>query len=168
MATIDPNRPGYYTDGTPVPGYSAQSAKPPGYPIGMGISGTSIPFVSPSVAQTASAIRAASADPSPIYKQGNPYNAQRGRMSYITASNKTSNTPTKGAYTYYGVPTLASRSQTAQQELQQKQLEAQIQQWQSEFAEQQRQNLFNNGISEGTLTGYYNGKPTIFLSGNNG
>ena len=124
------------------------------YPIGKNISAANLPITNPAVAQTASAIRAASADTTPIYRQGNPYNASSGQRSYITADNKMKNSPSKSTYTYYGVPTLASRSQLAQQELQQKQLDAQIGQWQQSFNEQHNQNQFNNAVNAAQVTHY--------------
>lgn len=124
------------------------------YPIGKNISAANLPITNPAVAQTASAIRAASADTTPIYRQGNPYNASSGQRSYITADNKMKNSPSKSTYTYYGVPTLASRSQLAQQELQQKQLDAQIGQWQQNFNEQQQQDRFQNAVNATNATGY--------------
>ena len=155
MPTIDPNKPGYYTDGTPIPGYTPNStpAKPPGYPIGVGMDNPLIPPQDPDITQRASLIRAASGDTPPIQRPGNPYNAQGARVTHITADNKTVDSG-RNAYDYYGVPTLASRTQGNEQyEFQEK-----LKQWAAEFEEQKRQNRFGNGISVGNLTGYYGDK----------
>lgn len=151
MATIDPNRPGYYTDGTPV---QAGTQAPQGYPIGTNVN-ASVPASDPAVAQQADAIRTASSSVQPITRPGNPYNAQGNKVTHITAANKTTDNA-RGAYDYYGVPTLASRVQGNEQyEFQEK-----LKQWAAEFEEQKRQNRFGNGIDAGNLTGYYGGKQT--------
>ena len=154
MPQANPNRPGYYMDGTPIQGYTASQPAQSGYPIGTNIS--SSPTPDPAVTQRAMDIRAASGDTPAIQAAGNPYNAQGGKVSYITADNKPSGSP-KGAFTYYGVPTLASRTGMAQQNLEENKFKAQLEQWAKEFEESKRQNSFNNGISAGSLTGYYGG-----------
>jgi len=145
MPTIDPNRPGYYIDGTPVPRASGQTPQA-GYPIGTNISGSSL-APDPAVAQRAMDIRAATGDTQAIQVAGNPYNAQGSKVTHITADNKTVDSG-RGAYDYYGVPGLASRTQGNEQyEFQEK-----LKQWEREFEEQKRQNRFGNAVSAAEIT----------------
>ena len=145
MPTIDPNRPGYYTDGTPIPGAPGQAPQA-GYPIGTNISG-SAPAQDPAVAQRADEIRSVSGNAQPISRPGNPYNAQGSKVTHITADNKTVDSG-RGAYDYYGVPTLASRAQGNEQyEFQEK-----LKQWEKEFEEMKRQNKFGNAVSAAEIT----------------
>ena len=147
MPTIDPNRPGYYTDGTPIPGATGQAPQA-GYPIGTNISG-SAPVQDPAVAQRADEIRSVSGNVQPIQRPGNPYNAQGSKVTHITADNKTVDSG-RGAYDYYGVPTLASRTQGNEQyEFQEK-----LKQWEREFAEMQKQNGFTNQMDWNRFDGF--------------
>jgi len=152
MPTVDPNRPGYYTDGTPIPSTTGQSQQA-GYPIGTNISGSTVPQ-DPAIAQQANAIRSASGTTQPIQRPGNPYDGQSSRVTYRTADNKISDSSNRNAYAYYGVPTSNGLAQGNEQyEFQEK-----LKQWAAEFEEQKRQNRFGNGISIGNLTGYYGDK----------
>jgi len=145
MPTIDPNRPGYYTDGTPIPGATGQAPQA-GYPIGTNISG-STPAQDPAVTQRADEIRTVSGNVQPIQRPGNPYNAQGSKVTHITTDNKTVDSG-RGAYDYYGVPTLASRTQGNEQyEFQEK-----LKQWEKEFKEKQKQSGFDNAVSAAEIT----------------
>jgi len=148
MAAVDPNRPGYYMDGTPIPSRTDPEAtnRVAAMQAGFGESQPQAQAQSQSQAQ-----------PQPIRKSGNPYNNPSKKPIYMTADNQIADGPGKGVYAYYGVPGMELRTQfNAQNEFKDK-----MEQWAKEFAETQSQNKFDNGISEGTLTGYYNGKKTI-------
>jgi len=146
MPTIDPNRPGYYTDGTPV---QAVTQSPQGYPIGTNVN-ASVPASDPAVTQQANAIRTASSSVQPISRPGNPYNAQGNKVTHITAANKTTDNDARGAYDYYGVPTLASRVQGNEQyEFQEK-----LKQWAAEFEEMKKQNRFGNQMDWNKFDGF--------------
>jgi len=142
MAAVDPNRPGYYMDGTPIPSRADPEATNRVAAMQAGL-GESQPQ---DQAQHQS---------QPIRKSGNPYNNPDSKPIYMTADNQIVDDP-KGAFAYRGVPTMGLRTQfNAQNEFKDK-----MEQWAKEFAETQSQNKFDNGISEGTLTGYYNGNKT--------
>jgi len=146
MPTVDPNRPGYYTDGTPIPVNTSQNQQT-GYPIGTNISG-SAPVQDPAVAQRADEIRSVSGNVQPISRPGNPYNAQGSRVTYRTADNKISDSSDRNAYAYYGVPTSTALAQGNEQyEFQEK-----LKQWEREFEEQKRQNRFGNAVSASEIT----------------
>jgi len=147
MPTIDPNRPGYYTDGTPIQGTSGQNQQA-GYPIGTNISG-SAPIQDPAIAQQANTIRAASETTQPISRPGNPYNAQGGKVTHITADNKTVDSG-RGAYDYYGVPTLASRTQGNEQY----EFAEKLKQWEKEFEEKRKQSGFTNQMDWNKFDGF--------------
>lgn len=145
MPTIDPKRPGYYTDGTPVPA-GTQQAPQAGYPIGTNISASPTP--DPAVTRRAMDIRAASGDTPAIQAVGNPYNAQGSRVTYRTADNKISDSSNKNAYAYYGVPTSTALAQGNEQyEFQEK-----LKQWEKEFKEKQKQSGFDNAVSAAEIT----------------
>jgi len=141
MAAVDPNRPGYYMDGTPIPSRADPAATNRVAAMQAGLGETQ---------------PQPQAQAQPITKSGNPYNNPKSTV-YMTADNQLAGGPGKGVYAYRGVPGMELRTQfNAQNEFKIK-----MEQWAKEFAETQKQHNFDNGISEGTLTGYYNGKKTI-------
>ena len=148
MPTVDPNRPGYYTDGTPIPSTTGQSQQA-GYPIGTNISGSTVPQ-DPAIAQQANAIRTASGTTQPISRPGNPYNAQGSRVTYRTADNKISDSSNRDAYAYYGVPTSNGLAQGNEQY----EFAEKLKQWEREFKEMQKQNGFTNQMDWNRFDGF--------------
>jgi len=135
MAAVDPNRPGYYMDGTPIPSRADPAATNRVAAMQVGF-GESQPQAQP------------------VRKSGNPYNNPSQKPIYMTADNQIVNDP-KGAFAYRGVPTMGLRTQfNAQNEFKIK-----MEQWAKEFAETQNQSLISNRFKWNDQDTYNNTNP---------